>query len=76
MRDIVGSVTRPVKELKRFTRVNLQPGEKRTVTFELPMNELAFWNVDMVKTVEPGDFSLWVAGDSQSGNELGFKVID
>lgn len=74
--DKVGSVTRPVKELKRFTRVTLQPGEKKRVTFELPISELAFWNIDMVKMVEPGDFTLWVAGDSQSGNELGFKVIE
>ncbi|NDV59120.1 glycoside hydrolase family 3 N-terminal domain-containing protein [Bacteroides sp. 519] len=76
VRDKVGSVTRPVKELKRFTRIMLQPGEKKTVTFELPVAELAFWNIDMVKTVEAGDFGLWVAGDSQSGNELVFKVTD
>lgn len=76
IQDKVGSVTRPVKELKRFARVTLQPGEKKTVTFELPISELAFWNIDMVKTVEPGDFGLWVAGCSQSGDELVFKVID
>ena len=49
------SVMRPVKELKHFTRVTLKPGEKKTVSFELPISELAFWNIDMVKTVEPGD---------------------
>lgn len=75
VRDKVGSVTRPVKELKRFTRVTLKPGEKKTVTFELPISELAFWNIDMKKTVEPGDFLLWVAPDSQSGEEIAFKVI-
>lgn len=75
VRDLVGSVTRPVKELKRFTRVTLQPGEKKTVTFELPISELAFWNIDMKKTVEPGEFLLWVAPDSQSGEEIAFKVI-
>jgi len=75
VRDKVGSVTRPVKELKRFTRVTLKPGEKKTVTFELPVSELAFWNIDMKKTVEPGDFLLWVAPDSQSGEEITFKVI-
>lgn len=75
VRDKVGSVTRPVKELKRFTRVTLKPGEKKTVTFELPISELAFWNIDMKKTVEPGDFLLWVAPDSQSGEEITFKVI-
>ena len=37
---------------------------------------LAFWNIDMVKTVEAGDFALWVAPDSQSGEEVFFKVVD
>ena len=69
------TITRPVKELKRFTRVTLKPGEKKTVTFELPISELAFWNIDMKKTVEPGDFLLWVAPDSQSGEEIAFEVI-
>lgn len=76
IQDKVGSITRPVKELKRFTRVTLAPGEKQSVTFELPVSELAFWNIDLVKTVESGDFGLWVSGDSQSGEELVFKVID
>lgn len=76
VQDKAASVTRPVKELKRFTRVSLKPGEKRTVTFELPVSELAFWNIDMVKTVEAGDFALWVAPDSQSGEEIAFKVTD
>ena len=76
IQDKVGSVTRPVKELKRFTRVTLKPGEKKNVSFELPVSELAFWNIDMVKVVEPGDFELWVATDSQSGEEVFFKVVD
>ena len=76
VRDKVGSVTRPVKELKRFTRISLKPGEKKNVTFELPVNELAFWDINMNKIVEPGDFSLWVAPDSQSGEEISFKVVD
>ncbi len=76
IQDKVGSVTRPVKELKRFTRVTLRPDEKRNVSFELPVQELAFWNIDMAKVVEPGDFALWVATNSQSGDEVTFKVID
>ena len=76
IRDSVGSTTRPVKELKRFARVTLKPGEKKNVSFELPISELAFWNIDMVKTVEAGDFALWVAPDSQSGEEVFFKVVD
>lgn len=74
VQDKVGSVVRPVKELKRFERVNLAPGESRKVTFELPVAELAFWNFDMEYVVEPGDFRLWVAGDSASGTPVDFVV--
>ena len=76
LHDKAASVVRPVKELKRFARVTLKPGEKKNVSFELPISELAFWNIDMVKTVEAGDFALWVAPDSQSGEEVFFKVVD
>ena len=74
VQDKVGSVVRPVKELKRFERVTLAPGETRTLTFELPVSELAFWNIDMEYVVEPGDFILWVAGDSASGEPVDFHV--
>ena len=74
VQDKVGSVVRPVKELKRFERVTLAPGESRTVTFELPVSELAFWNIDMEYVVEPGDFRLWTAGDSASGTPVDFCV--
>ena len=76
VQDKVASITRPVKELKRFARVTLKPGEKKNVSFELPISELAFWNIDMMKTVEPGDFGLWVGPDSQTGEEVFFKVVD
>lgn len=76
VRDKVGSVTRPVKELKRFTRVTLKPGETKNVSFTLPIEELAFWNIDMKKVVEPGDFTLWVGTNSQEGISANFKVKD
>ncbi|MCD7898956.1 MAG: beta-glucosidase BglX [Bacteroides sp.] len=75
IQDKVASVTRPVKELKGFERITLKAGEKQTIAMEVPVSELAFWNIDMVKVVEPGDFGLWIAGDSQSGNEVLFKVV-
>lgn len=75
VQDKVGSVTRPVKELKRFQRVTLQPGESKQVAFVLPVSELAFWNIDMKKIVEPGGFKLWVGPDSQSGLTADFDVI-
>ena len=74
VRDLVGSVVRPVKELKGFERVYLKAGETKHCRFELPVAELAFWNRDMEYVVEPGKFQLWVAGDSASGEALAFEV--
>ena len=74
VRDLVGSVTRPVKELKAFERVSLKAGESRKVEFRIPVSDLAFYGLDGKKKVEPGDFLLWVAGDSASGEPLSFKV--
>lgn len=74
VRDLVGSVTRPVKELKRFHRVTVAPGQTMTVGFELPVKDLAFYGKDMVKKVEPGKFQLWIAGDSASGTPVEFEV--
>ena len=74
VRDLVGSVTRPVKELKRFHRVTVAPGQTMTVGFELPVQDLAFYGKDMVKKVEPGKFQLWIAGDSASGTPVEFEV--
>ena len=62
--DVVSSVTRPVKELKRFKRVNLAAGAATTVTFPLDSNSLAFWNKDMKHVVEPGAFEIMVGPDS------------
>ena len=74
VRDLVGSVVRPVKELKRFERVELKAGETKHCRFELPVAELAFWNRDMEYVVEPGNFQLWVAGDSATGEPIAFAV--
>ena len=74
VRDLVGSITRPVKELKHFERVALEPGESRTLTVGIPVAELAFFGLDGVKKVEPGEFQLWVAGDSNSGEPVSFQV--
>ena len=75
VRDLVGSLTRPVKELKAFERVALKAGESRSLTVQIPIAELAFYGLDGSKKVEPGDFQLWVAGDSASGEPLSFKVL-
>jgi beta-glucosidase len=62
--DQVSSVTRPVKELKGFERVSLAPGETKTVKFTLTPHSLWFWNADMKRVVEPGDFDIMVGPNS------------
>ncbi len=74
VRDLVGSITRPVKELKAFERVALKAGESRNLEFRIPVSDLAFYGLDGVKKVESGDFQLWVAGDSASGDPVSFTV--
>lgn len=74
VRDLVGSVTRPIRELKGFQRVTLAPGQQTEVVFELPIQDLAFYGKDMVKKVEPGKFQVWIAGDSASGILAEFEV--
>lgn len=74
VRDMVGSLTRPVKELKYFERIELKPGESRDLTFQLPVSDLAFFGLDGQKKVEPGTFQLWVAGNSNAGEPVNFSV--
>ena len=74
VRDLVGSLTRPVRELKGFQHVELNPGETRHVTFTLNEESLAFTRADGTKGVEPGTFHVWIAPDSQSGLQGQFKL--
>jgi beta-glucosidase len=64
IRDEFSSVTRPIKELKGFQRVSLQPGETKTVSLPITPDRLAFWNIDMKYVVEPGDFQIMVGPNS------------
>jgi len=64
VRDRVASVTRPVKELKGFQRITLQPGEQRTVTLTLAARALRMWNKQMQRVVEPGEFEVSTGPDS------------
>jgi len=72
IRDVVGSLARPVRELKGFQKINLKAGETKTVNFTLNDDQLAFWNADMVKRSEPGEFQVWISTDSQSGKPASF----
>ena len=64
IRDDVSSVTRPLLELKGFQRVTLEPGEKRTVTFDIKPTDLWFYNADMKRVVEPGTFTIFAGPNS------------
>jgi beta-glucosidase len=76
IRDLVGSVTRPVKELKGFKRVRLEPGQREVVEFQLHSDELAFYGRDMKLKTEPGSFHVWIGGSSDSGLWSEFRVVD
>jgi beta-glucosidase len=75
IRDMVGSVTRPVKELKGFQRIYLNPGETKTVTFELPTCDLKFYDINMKYNVEPSDFTVWVGPNSAEGLKGSFELL-
>lgn len=76
IRDLVGSVTRPVKELKGFEKVMLKKGEKRTVRFTLTDADLAFTRQDMSWGSEPGQYKLWVGPSSATGSEASFTLSE
>jgi beta-glucosidase len=75
VRDDVGSVTRPVRELKGFQRVALAPGETRSVEFRVPVRSLAFWDAAMKFVVEPGTFHVFVGSNSTAELDAGFEVV-
>ncbi len=74
IRDVAASMTRPVKELKGFQRITLQPGEKKRVEFLLTTEELGFWNREMLFAVEPGQFKVMVGANSEDLIEATFEV--
>lgn len=66
--DVVASAARPVKELKDFKRVALKAGERKTITFEIPQEKLAFYDINMKYGVEPGTFEVLVGGSSKDAD--------
>jgi beta-glucosidase len=74
VRDLVGSVTRPVKELKGFQRVTLQPGESKDVTFTLAAADLAFYTANGTWEAEPGDFVAFIGPNSRDTQETPFTL--
>jgi beta-glucosidase len=75
VRDLVGSVTRPVRELKGFRRIRLAPGETVAVTFQLRSEGLRFFGRDNTEIVEPGEFHLWVGGSSEAALRAEFRLV-
>ena len=76
IRDLVGSTTRPVKELKGFERIYLQPGQTRTVTFKIAPEMLKFYNYDLQYVVEPGDFNIMIGPNSRDVQTASIRLID
>jgi beta-glucosidase len=75
IRDVAASMTRPVKELKGFQRVTLQPGETKHLEFALGFDQLGFWNREMKFVVEPGEFKIMVGSNSQELIESKLEVV-
>ncbi len=75
IRDLVGTVTRPVIELKGFQRVELNPGQSKDVTFTLTAEDLAFYNRADEWTAEPGAFKVFVGTNSRDVREADFTLI-
>lgn len=76
IRDLVGSVTRPVKELKDFVKISLKPGETKKVEFTITPEKLKFYDINMKHVVEPGDFKVFVGTNSVDVKEASFTVVE
>lgn len=74
--DLVGSLARPVKELKDFRKVTLKPGESKVVSFALTPGQLSFHGLDGKPLIEAGDFQVWTAGNSVDGTPVSFSLTD
>jgi len=76
IRDLVGSVTRPVKELKGFQKVEIKKGETKTITFKLTVEDLKFYNYNLDFVAEPGDFEVFVGTNSDAPLKSQFKLVE
>jgi beta-glucosidase len=75
VRDLVGSVTRPVRQLAGFRRVRVEPGETVTVSFRLHTDDLGFYGRDQVRITEAGEFNVWIGGSSETELGANFRII-
>ena len=72
LQDVVGSTTRPLRELKGFEKISLEPGESKTVTFEITPELMSHYNSDLVLVAEPGEFVVYIGPDSRTRNSAAF----
>lgn len=71
---MVGSITRPVKELKDFQKIMLRKGESRQVIFTIDVEDLSFYNSELKWAAEPGEFKVFVGGNSKDVKEVSFTL--
>ena len=86
IRDVVGALTRPLRELKGFQRVNIPAGETRTVSFEISEQDLAYWHLaegvtlgsdgEYAFSAEKGDFHVWIAPNAEEGQYIPFTLVE
>ncbi|HEX5659982.1 MAG TPA: fibronectin type III-like domain-contianing protein, partial [Polyangiales bacterium] len=74
LRDDAASFTRPVRQLRGFTRVSLQPGQSKVVTFTLDQDDFALLDESLQRIIEPGTFAVFVGGSSETDNAGAFKI--
>ena len=72
IQDVVGSTTRPVRELKGFEKISLEPGESKTVTFEITPELMSHYNSELNFVAEPGEFVVYIGADSRTRNSAAF----
>ncbi len=75
IKDVVGSITRPVKELKGFQKIAFKKGEKKTITFDISVKDLMFYNADLNLVAEPGIFEVFVGNNSDVKDKQIFELV-
>ena len=75
LQDVSASMSRPVKELKNFQKLMLKPGESRTLTFRISEEDLKFYNGQLQRVAEPGEFNVQIGLDSQAVQQQSFELL-
>jgi len=76
IKDVIGSVLRPDKELKGFEKISLEPGETKTVSFEILPEMLAFTGLEMKEVIESGEYHVLLGSSSRDVSEISFRYTD